>query len=170
MEGTLATIILFAGNFAPRNWAFCHGQILPINQNQALFSLLGTTYGGDGRIEFALPDLRSRVVVCADEGPGLSRYRLGEIGGAESVVMNASMLPPHTHPLMGSSSSAESSDPNGGVLANANEDNFIVASPDVTMHADAVGSAGGGQPLDIRQPYAALNYIICVSGLFPSRN
>ncbi len=165
----LATILLFAGNFAPRNFAFCHGQLLPIAQNSALFSLLGTMYGGDGRTTVGLPDLRGRAPIGAGQGIDLSNYNLGSRGGDEEQVLSSGMLPSHSHDLNTSSASSVSSNPSGAVLAVSNEDNFIVATPDQVMAGDAIGDAGDSQPVSIIQPYQAINYIICVSGLFPSR-
>jgi microcystin-dependent protein len=146
-EPFLAEIILFAGNFAPRGWAFCQGQILSIAQNTALFSLLGTTYGGNGTTTFALPDLRGRVPVGQGQGPGLSAYTLGEVSGSESRTLTVNQLASHTHVVNASNGSATGTRPSGNVP-----------------------SGGGSQPFDTRQPYLVLNYIIALVGIFPSRN
>ncbi len=165
-EPFLGTIVGFAGNFAPRGWALCQGQILSISQNTALFSLLGTTYGGNGQTTFALPDLRGRTPVSSGQGPGLSNYDLGQSGGEESVVLNAAQMPAHTHQVLGSSV-ATGGRPNGrtpatgGQYGNAN---------DVTMDPGMIQAAGGSQPHDNMPPHLAINYIIALQGIFPSRN
>jgi microcystin-dependent protein len=111
MEPFIGQIMMFGGSFAPRGWAFCEGQLLPISQNAALFSILGTTYGGDGRSTFALPDLRGRVAIHPGSGPGLSNYRLGEKGGVESVALNVNQIPAHSHGISASNGTADSADP-----------------------------------------------------------
>ena len=175
----IAQIFMFAGNFAPRSWAFCDGQILAINTNQALFSLLGTTYGGDGRTTFALPELRGRVPVgCAGQGPGLTNIAQGQKSGSETVNIATNNLPAHSHPATGL---LKAVDANGNQRTPGN--NFIAADPDqrfatatlpTTMAADAatitLQNQGGNQAFDIRQPSLAINYIIAIQGLFPSRN
>lgn len=192
-ECMIGEVKMFAGNFAPRNYAFANGQLLPISQNQALFSILGTTYGGDGRTTLALPDLRGRVSMGPGRGPGLSSYRLGQKGGAESVTQGAAQLASHSHAatttatttstLTASATNGDSADPNGRVLANGRNNNKIYLadnSPTVSMNgasissttnaSTAVGNAGGSQPMSIIQPYMAVNYIICLQGTYPSRN
>jgi microcystin-dependent protein len=168
MEGTIAEIRMFAGNFAPRGWAFCQGQILSIAQNTALFSLLGTTYGGNGQTTFALPDLRSRVPVGTGQGPGLTSINLGELSGVESVTLLASQMPAHQHTIGASSSDATTGKPGGKVLA-ATSTAIYAPSPDGTFLAPT-GIAGSSQPVAIRNPYLGMNYIICMEGIFPSRN
>ena len=171
----LAQITLFAGNFAPRGWAFCQGQILPIAQNTALFSLLGTTYGGNGQTTFALPDLRGRVPIQPGQGPGLSPYSLGELGGVENVTLLQTQMPAHNHTtqVTSNASSAAATDtlPNGNFLAS---DNQYTNTSNAVMNATAVtvtvGIAGGSQPHENRQPYLAINFIIAMEGIFPSRN
>ena len=161
MDPLLGMIVLFAGNFAPRGWAFCNGQLLSIAQNTALFSILGTTYGGDGRTTFALPDLRGRVPLHAgaSTGPGLSHRELGERGGSESVALTGAQLPPHQHTLQAAPEA--NGDPAGGILA---------AATDEKRGQTVTGVAGGGQPHDNMQPYLGLNYIIALQGIFPSRD
>ena len=174
----LGEIRMFAGTFAPRNWAYCNGQLLPINQNQALFSLLGTTYGGDGRTTFALPDLRGRVPVHngASAGPGLPEVRLGERGGNNEVTLNTNQMPAHSHPVNGASANADSTSPTDNVPAVPfdgvnNEPNvYGTGTPDVTMAADVIGETGGTDPVDVRQPFLGIHYIIALQGVFPSRS
>ena|SRR5438128_8975221 len=165
----IGQITLFAGNFAPRGWAFCNGQLLSIAQNTALFSILGTTYGGNGQTTFALPDLRGRVPVHAGQGPGLSNYDLGQQGGAESVTLTTAQMPAHTHPANANDSAATTNRPGGGVPARGGS---YADAPDgsTTLDPAAVGSAGGDQPHTNVQPYTTLNYIIAIEGIFPSRN
>lgn len=163
---------MFAGNFAPRNWALCNGQILPISQNTALFSILGTTYGGNGQTTFALPDLRSRVPVHPGQGLGLSPYTLGQQGGTETVTLLSNQMPAHTHLLAcnGSSAGATSATNNfSGSLARGATGTYAATS-DNTMNPAAIGVAGGSQPHENLQPFLAVNFIIATSGLFPSRN
>jgi len=177
----LGSIALFAGNFAPRGWAFCAGQVLSIAQNTALFSILGTTYGGNGQTTFALPNLQSRVAIGAGQGPGLSNYDLGQTGGSETVTLTASQMPAHTHALSLALNvknfAGNSRTPVGNVLAN--EAGGVVApysnqSPDGTMAAGALtgtaAAAGSGLPVPIIQPYLTINYIIALQGIYPSRN
>ena len=175
-EPFIAQIVMFGGNFAPRAWAFCDGQLLPISQNTALFSLLGTTYGGDGRTSFALPDLRGRAAIGPRNGPGLSTYQLGQRGGVETVTLNQTQMPAHTHTvasaMKGHDGSANQTEAEDGTLASGNQYNS--GAPDVDMHAGAVtttiGNAGGNLSHENRQPYLAINYIIALTGFFPSRN
>ena len=165
----------FAGNFAPRGWALCDGQLLSINSNQALFSLLGTTYGGDGRTSFALPDVRSRVAIHEGQGPGLSTYRLGQRGGEELVTLNVTTMPSHTHSvqLKGASGAADGTDPAGSALASTSGALYSEgATPNAAMAANSVteDNAGGNQAHENRMPYLTLNCIIALQGTFPSRN
>ena len=172
MDSFIGSIMLFAGNFAPRGWAFCQGQLLPINQNQALFAILGTTYGGDGRTTFALPDLRGRTPTGAGQGPGLSPVNLGQMAGSASVTLQQSNLPAHSHPLY-SGGSANAFAPAGNLSAEeSNQQTQVYASgaPAGQMSAQAIGSAGGNQPISVMQPYLGMNYIICLQGIFPSQS
>ena len=159
----IAEIILFAGNFAPRGWAFCNGQLLSISQNTALFSLLGTTYGGNGQTTFALPDLRSRVPVHPGQGPGLSSYQLGQSGGAETVTLGVNQLPAHTH-------AATSPPVDTAATSNRPTSGMAPARGGAYAPGPSVGSTGGSQPHTNLQPHLALNYIIATQGIFPSRN
>lgn len=173
MDPLLASIILFAGNFAPRGWAFCQGQILPIAQNTALFSLLGTTYGGNGQTTFALPDLRGRSPIGPGQGPGLGPIDLGESGGAQSTTLLAANMPVHTHALNAIVEPGDSSTPTNGLLANSGalDKEFKVATnANTPMHPTAISTAGGSQPFSITSPYLGLNYIIALEGIFPSRS
>jgi microcystin-dependent protein len=170
-EPFVGEIRMFGFNFAPQGWALCNGQLLPINQNQALFSLLGTTYGGDGRTTFALPNMQSRVPVCQGQGPGLSSYAEGQAGGTETVTLAATQMPGHTHPVKASSSAAASGQPEGRALARS-ASHIYTAKPDTStvMNADMLGDAGDGQPHNNIQPYLAVNFCIALNGIFPSRN
>ena len=172
-ECFIGEITMFAGNFAPRGWAFCNGQLLAISQNSALFSILGTTYGGDGRTDFALPDLRGRVPVHHGNstGPGLDSYSLGEKGGIDDINIGINNIPNHTHKLRGNSEKANTRDLQGNAIAGSWPNNsFIEDTPDTDLHTGSVESVGGGQPLTNKQPYQTVNYIICLQGTFPSRN
>ena len=161
-------IRLFAGNFAPRGWALCDGQLLPINENAALFSLLGTYYGGDGRGTFALPDLRGRVPVHQGQGPGLSQRRIGSRGGAETVTLNVAQLPHHSHALQASGAPAAETAAAGHRYAEP-EDSAYRTDGDTVSMSDAA-STGGGQPHPNLHPQLAVNYIIALVGVYPSRN
>lgn len=172
-EAFIGSIVLFAGNFAPRGWAFCQGQILAISTNTALFSILGTTYGGNGQTTFALPDLRGRAPIGAGQGPGLSAVQLGQQAGSESVTLTPSQMPMHTHLVACDTSAAGSADPAGaypgnpGTLSGAD---LYGPTANGSMSPTMISAAGGSQPFSIRQPYLGLNYIICLEGIFPSRN
>jgi microcystin-dependent protein len=170
-EPYLSMIEAFGFNFAPQGWALCNGQTLPINQNQALFSLLGTTYGGDGTTTFALPNLQSRVAVHQGQGSGLSAYAAGQAGGTESVTLLPAQMPAHTHPVHASSSPAEALRPGGRVLARASTD-IYVAKPDgsTVMDAGMLGDAGDSDPHPNIQPYLVLNFCIALQGIFPARS
>lgn len=157
-------------NFAPRGWAFCDGQILPINQNQSLYSLLGTTYGGDGRTSFALPDLRGRTPTHTGSSDGGTSLTLGQKSGEETHTLSAGEMPQHGHSLKGSSTPVNSNDPTGRVVGDNQGLLYHAFSTAVPMAGNAVANAGGGQSHDNMQPYLALNFCIALQGLFPSRN
>ena len=169
-EPFLAEIRIFAGSFAPRSWAFCDGQLLPINQNQALFSLVGTTYGGDGRTTFGLPDLRGRVPVHPGSGPGLTTRRVGDKGGSEAQTLNVNQLPAHNHGVRVQSDDGDSDEPKGNYLAKAGGGETIYASTqNETMNSGMVEKTGEGQAVEVMQPYLCINFIIALQGIFPSR-
>lgn len=171
----IAEIRMFGGNFAPRGWAFCNGQIISIAQNTALFSLLGTTYGGNGQTTFALPDLRCRVPLAPGTGPGLSNYVLGESTGQQTVTLLSTQMPAHTHLPASSSAAGTSTDPTGNLWASSVGGRtppplYSVGAPNTPMAAAAIGIAGGGQPHANQQPYLAVTYIIALQGIYPARN
>jgi microcystin-dependent protein len=161
---------MFAGNFAPRGWALCDGQLLPIAQNTALFSLVGTTYGGDGRTTFGLPDLRGRAPMQPRQGPGLSNHLLGEKSGDETITLTQVQLPSHTHALRAADEDAEQTDPTGRVYAISDDDLYRASGTMVDMSAETTTVTGGGQSHSNMQPYLAINFIICLQGIYPSRN
>ncbi|MBI5915906.1 MAG: phage tail protein [Bacteroidetes bacterium] len=171
-DAYLGEIRLFAGNYAPVGWQLCNGQLLSISQNTALFSILGTTYGGNGTTTFALPDLRGRVPVHTGTGPGLSTYELGETGGKEYVTLLASQMSPAAPQLLATNQMADTDDPTNAVLAMPDNGTMIyksLGSPNTNMSLSAIRSNGGGQPIEILQPYLGVNYIICTEGIWPSR-
>ena len=165
-EPFLSEIRIMSFVFAPQGWALCNGQFLPINQNQALFSLLGTQYGGDGRVTFGLPDLRSRTPI------GFSNdYSIGAAGGAETVTLTTQSLPVHVHQLAGTAATNTTRNPNGGLLGTATANLYApTGGPQVELAAGSVASAGGTQPHENMQPYSVINFCIALTGIFPSRN
>jgi len=170
-EPFIAEIRIFAGNFAPRGWAFCNGQLLPVSQNTALFSLIGTTYGGDGRSTTALPNLEGRAPMHPGRGPGLTSKRLGQRGGVETVTLSEAQMPSHTHTLRADTASANSRTPQGNSLARAAGGlTYGTASNLVDMAEQALPNTGGSQAHNNMQPYMAINYIIALVGLYPSRS
>jgi microcystin-dependent protein len=170
MDEFIGIIKLFAGNFAPRGWAFCQGQLLSIAQNTALFSILGTTYGGDGVTTFALPDLRSRVPAGCGQGSGLSYLDLGEMGGTESVTLLQTNMPAHSHTVAASNQFSGSDHPGGNYLgASATDNGFYDENANTNMAPGMIGVSGGSQPFEIRNPFLGMNYIICMEGIYPSR-
>lgn len=173
MEQFLCEIRLFAGNFAPKGWAFCNGQLLPLSQYQALFGILGTTYGGDGRTSFALPDLRGRVPVHAgtSSGPGVREVHLGESSGTNTNVMSIANLPPHNHAVLASNQQGTSGDPTNNFPANSgNTDAEYANNANATMNAQMTNRVGNGQPINNMQPYLGLNYIISLQGVYPNED
>lgn len=172
-EPFIAEIRIFAGNFAPRSWAFCNGQLLPVSQNTALFSLIGTTYGGDGRSTTALPNLEGRAPMHPGRGPGLTSRRLGQRGGVETVTLSEAQMPNHTHQMRFFAFAGNTGTPsanatiatvNGGALYRANEE------PDTSGATQALPNTGGSQAHNNMQPYIAMNFIIALQGLYPSRS
>ena len=157
-------IRMFAGNFAPAGWMFCDGQLLPISENETLFQLIGTTYGGDGQSTFALPDLRSRVPIHNGNG-----FVLAEQGGAEEVTLTVQQIPAHSHPLIGSSSTGSTSIPENGFLAKSTSNTpYTPFSPDRNLRPNSISSTGGSQPHTNFQPYLCISFIISLFGIFPS--
>jgi microcystin-dependent protein len=179
-EPFLAEIIMFGGNFAPRGWAFCSGQVMAIAQNTALFSLLGTTFGGNGQTTFALPDLRGRVPIHAGQGPGLSSYVLGEVSGTENNTLLTSNLPalviPAQNVTIHASNESDSSKPIGRFPGSTSAGNGWATTSDGTVLNAAAATipqivlGGGSQPVPNIQPFLCVNFIICLEGIFPSRN
>lgn len=195
MDPLIASIILFAGNFAPRTWAFCQGQILSIAQNTAVFSLLGTTYGGNGQTTFALPDLRGRAPIGAGQGPGLPGYILGEIGGTPTTTLLITNMPAHNHSAVAgnmisnpaAAATAGTTNVPGPTVVPANlpvlgggptasaikgyaaPDNTTFMAPGTVTGTVNVGITGNSQPFSIQNPYLAMNYIIALEGVFPSQ-
>jgi len=167
-EPFLGEIRIFGFNFAPRHWATCDGQILPINQNQALYSLLGTTYGGDGRTSFALPDLRSRTPV--DFGSAEGNYTLGQKSGEETHTLTTAELPSHTHLPNSSSATGDLPAPANNVWALASAQPYTSSAATDNMNAAAISNTGGGQAHENMAPYLVLNICIALQGIFPSRN
>ena len=170
-EPFVGEIRLFAFNFAPTGWAMCQGQTLPISQNTALFSLLGTTYGGNGTTTFQLPDLQGRVPLSMGNGAGLSSYEMGQAGGAENVTLTEAQMPAHSHLLQASDAPATANKPAGKVLGRARDKTFAGA-PDgtTTMGPASITSVGGGQPASVLQPFLGLNFCISLFGIYPSRD
>lgn len=164
-------IAIFAGNFAPAGWEFCRGQLLPISENEALFQLIGTTYGGDGQETFALPNLQSRVPVHMGSGPGLSTYQLAEAAGVESVSLSTQQIPSHTHTLSASASPGTSASPLGTALADSGSGSAQYTQSTTSLvkqPTQPLGVVGGSQPHENMQPYLVVNYIISLYGTFPS--
>ena len=163
-------IRMFAGNFEPAGWMFCHGQILPISENETLFQLIGTTYGGDGQETFALPNLASRVPVHMGQGPGIAQnYTIGEMAGVETVTLTTQQIPNHGHPLFASQNTAEQTQVSGHVLANsATAQMYFEDVPATAMNASVITPIGGSQPHENTHPFLCINFIISLFGIFPS--
>jgi microcystin-dependent protein len=166
----IGEIRLFAGNFAPAGWAMCNGAPIPISENDALFTLIGTTYGGDGEETFNLPDLQSRVPVHQGQGSGLQNYTLGEKGGVESVTLTTNQIPVHTHAFLASTAAGNNNNVQDNVIADGPALAFIEANPNAALAPQAVQPAGGSQPHDNVIPVTVLNYIISLYGVFPNRS
>lgn len=166
MEPFLGQIQAFGFNFAPRGWAHCNGQLLPIAQNTALFSLLGTIYGGDGRTTFGLPDLRGRVPMSFGSGVGVSPKSIGQRGGTETNTLGVNNLPAHNHAIA-AKAEGDTDDPNGNVVAGDGTNAFGATSD---INAQTTANTGGGQAVNNMQPYVVINYCIALTGLFPSRS
>ena len=197
MEGTIGEIRMFAGTFAPRYWAYCDGRLISISSNTAFFSILGTTYGGNGSTTFAVPDLRGRVAVGTGAGPGLSNVQLGQMSGTETVTLLSTQIPAHTHSatagtggsgtatLNAVTANGNTQSPSGNYLAgsrSASVASYIASGTTAAMNAGSItlsnitagaptiGITGGSQPHSNMQPYLGMNYVICMMGIFPSRD
>lgn len=169
-EAYIGEIRIFAGSFAPYGWNFCDGSVLAISEFDALFNLIGTTYGGDGQQTFALPDLRSRVLIHQGTGAGLPTYVIGQQGGSENVTLTSIQMPGHTHALQASSAASTGAAGGGGVLAASSVNIYGSGTPNVSMSAQAINALGGSKPHNNLAPYVAVNYIISLFGIFPSQN
>ena len=170
MEPFVGEIIMFGGSFAPRGFALCDGQLLNVSQNDALFSLLGTIYGGDGRTTFALPDLRGRVPIHQGQGPALSDRRIGSNGGVEGVTLTLDQIPSHQHLLKGSTNNVTTPDPGGQVLATASPFAYLNGAPGAALNSAALGMTGGNQAHPNIMPFQCINFCIALFGVYPSRN
>ncbi|HEY2705906.1 MAG TPA: tail fiber protein [Candidatus Dormibacteraeota bacterium] len=169
----IGEIRLFGGTFAPQGWAFCEGQLLAIAENDALFTLIGTTYGGDGQTTFGLPDLRGRIPVHSGQGSGTSSRVLGQSAGAENVTLTLTQIPAHTHALQAGSGAASTTNPSGAVWAGGTVAQYSASAPDATMQqapTQAIQSTGGTQPHDNLMPYVCVSFIISLFGIFPPQN
>lgn len=159
-------------NFAPAGWALCNGQLLPINQNQALFSLLGTTYGGDGQTTFALPDMRGRIPMHSGQGPGLTDRLLGEAAGSETNTLDVTQLPAHSHSVAAVTTDGDTNLPTAALSANTKilDKEYSSAAANATMNPSMIGSTGGSQPVNNIQPFMCVNFIIALQGIYPPQN
>lgn len=170
MDPFVAEIRIFPFNFAPKGWAWCDGQLLPLSQNTALFSLLGTNYGGDGKSNFALPDLQGRAPMHPGQGPGLSYHDLGETGGSDTVTLLDSEIPSHTHLLMAASLNSQSTTPTNNSLGRGNPVKVYAAgAPGTLMDANSIAPIGGDQPHNNMMPYLTMYFCIALQGTFPPR-
>lgn len=170
-EPFVGEIRMFAGNFAPRGWAFCDGQLLAVSQNDALFSLLGTIYGGDGRTTFGLPDLRGRVPIHAGDGPGLSPRRLGQKAGEEKVTLTTNQLPGHSHLMRADTAFADQTDPTNNILAQSTVANlYFETAPSMSLASSAITSTGGSRAHTNLMPFLCVHFIIALVGIYPSRH
>lgn len=168
-ESYIGEIRMFGGNFAPEGWAFCDGRLLPIAGNEALFSLIGTTYGGDGQTTFALPDLRGRAPMDMGQGRGLTPRAIGELAGAETATLNADRMPAHNHAVAAASSKGTVVSPENAIWAATSDDTkYSNGNPGTTMAANALGSTGGARPHENMQPFQVISFIISLSGIYPS--
>ena len=169
-EPYVGEIRMFAGNFAPNGWMFCEGQTLPIAENEVLFQLIGTTYGGDGQETFNLPNLASRVPIHMGAGPDGTTYQLGEMAGTEQETLTVNQIPIHTHPLLASTAVGTSNTASGNVTSHSVSVKMYVAEqPTASMNPNAVSPAGGSQPHENCQPFLCINFIISLFGVFPSQ-
>lgn len=171
-EPYLGSIHMFGGNFAPRSYALCDGQLIAITQNDALFSLLGTIYGGDGRTTFGLPDLRGRLPMHMGQGPGLSERRIGAKFGGETETLTVNQLPSHTHTVGATTTAADDPSPSGNIFADTGDNLSVYQTPGaaMTLAPNSVTTSGGSQSHENRMPALCINFIIALYGIYPSRN
>jgi microcystin-dependent protein len=178
MDPFVAEIRIFPFNFAPKGWAMCNGQTLPISQNTALFSLLGTTYGGNGTSNFQLPNLQGSAPMAPGQGPGLSLHDLGEVGGSTTVTLNTQEMPLHNHSLNANANIANTANPANGSYAegqwvqapnSGNVNIYTVSAPDTALNQKAIGPAGNSSPHNNMMPYLTLNFCIAMQGVYPPR-
>lgn len=170
-EPFLGEIRMFAGTFAPRGWAFCDGQLLAVSQNDALFSLFGTIYGGDGRTTFGLPDMRGRIPIHAGTGPGLSQRRLGAEGGVEDVALTVNQLPAHSHPIQAEAAASSNNEPAGNLTAESPSiDVYVESPPTVNLSGESITNVGGSQSHTNLMPFLCVHFIVALVGIYPSRN
>jgi microcystin-dependent protein len=170
-EPFIGDIRMVAFNFAPRGYAMCNGQLLPIAQNPALYSLIGTTYGGDGQQTFGLPNLQSRFPIHLGQGPGLSNnYQMGEMAGVESVTLTSTQIPAHSHAPACNSAAGDQGSPSSNFWAASAQQVYSNAAPNVSMHAGLIQPTGGNQPHNNVSPLLVINFVIALEGVFPSRN
>lgn len=170
-EPFIAEIRIFGGTYAPRNWAFCDGGVMPIQENPSLFALIGTTYGGDGRTTMGLPDMRGRAPLHAGSAPGLTSYPLGSFGGHEGISLTEQQIPPHTHVAAGTTTGASQSGPkNAFAAAGQGRGKLFYGPDDPTGSFEKLADTGEGYPHENRQPYVVMNFIIALQGVFPNRN
>jgi microcystin-dependent protein len=163
-------IRMFGGNFAPAGWAFCDGQLMPISENDTLFTLIGTTYGGDGQETFALPNLQSRIPIHAGTAADGNTYQLAEQFGTESVTLSTQQIPIHNHTMVASTDGGTALSPGGNVMANSSAIKMYTASaPSIALHAQSITPVGGSQPHENLQPYLCISFIISLFGIFPSQ-
>ncbi|MFN2510478.1 MAG: phage tail protein [Pyrinomonadaceae bacterium] len=170
-EPMVGEIRMFGGNFAPNGWMLCQGQTLPISENETLFQLIGTTYGGDGQSTFNLPNLASRVPIHQGTGPNGTTYQIGEMAGTEQETLTVQQIPVHSHPMLGSSNTSTSPTPTANMIGKSTQiDLFINAQPGDALNVNAITPAGGSQPHENVQPFLCINFIISLFGVFPSPN
>lgn len=175
MEPFIGQIMLFGGNFAPRGWAFCDGQLLAVSSHSALFSILGATYGGDARTTFGLPDLRGRVPMHAGQGPGLTPRQIGQKVGIEDVALVEAQIPSHNHDMLAASASAANNRAAGDAIGRSdifvdNDPSDPTTQPSITLNNRTIANAGGSQSHENMQPTLCINYIIALEGIFPARS
>jgi len=168
-EPFVGEIKMFAGNFAPRGWALCDGQLLSVSQNDALFSLFGTIYGGDGRTTFGLPGMRGRLPIHMGSGPGLMPRQIGQRFGQENVTLTAAQVTPHTHQMRATDEAGDTTDPSGQVQARTTDDAYSTENPDTNMASTAISPSGGSQSHVNIQPFLCINFIVALVGIYPSR-